>query len=174
DHVDYEGELCVVIGKSCHRVRAEEAWGYVAGYTLLNDVSARDYLPALAAARTAIEGRWAWTDNLLAKQFPTFAPVGPAVLTADEVNDASTLRLTTTVNGEIMQDALLSDLAVDVPHLIEQFSRYFVFQPGDVISTGTPAGVGAGRQPPAYLRDGDVVTIAVNEIGELTNPVVSR
>ncbi|MDQ3402581.1 MAG: fumarylacetoacetate hydrolase family protein [Actinomycetota bacterium] len=171
DQVDYEGELCVVIGKPCHAVRAEDAWNYVGGYTLLNDVSARDALPGLAAAQTAIEGRWAWTDMLLGKQFPTFGPIGPAVLTADEVDDIGALRLTTTVNGTTVQDSLLSDLAAGVPDLIEQFSRYFPFQPGDVISTGTPAGVGVGRRPPVYLRTGDVVTVAVDEIGELTNPV---
>lgn len=171
DHVDYEGELCVVIGKPCHAVRAEDAWDFVAGYTLLNDVSARDALPGLAAATTPLEGRWAWTDMLLGKQFPTFGPIGPAVVTADEFEDAGALRLTTTVNGRTVQDALVSDLAVGVPELIEQFSRYFPFQPGDVISTGTPAGVGAGRRPPLYLRPGDVVTVAVGGIGELTNPV---
>lgn len=171
DHVDYEGELCVVIGKPCHAVRAEDAWAFVAGYTLLNDVSARDAFPGLAAATTPLEGRWAWTDMLLGKQFPTFGPIGPAVVTADEFDDVGALRLTTTLNGRTVQDALVSDLAVGVPELIEQFSRYFPFQPGDVISTGTPAGVGAGRRPPLYLRHGDVVTVAVEGIGELTNPV---
>lgn len=172
DQVDYEGELCVVIGKRCHDVRAENAWEYVAGYTLLNDVSARDALADIAAARTPTEGRWAWTDMLLGKQFPTFGPIGPVVVTADEIDDISTLRLTTSVNGQTVQDALVADLVFGVPELIEQFSRYFRFEPGDVISTGTPSGVGAGRQPPVYLRHGDVVTIALDEIGELTNSVV--
>jgi 2-keto-4-pentenoate hydratase/2-oxohepta-3-ene-1,7-dioic acid hydratase in catechol pathway len=172
DQVDYEGEFCIVIGKPCHGVRAGDAWEYVAGYTLLNDVSARDYFPAVVAAHTAVQGRWAWTDNLVAKQFPTFGPIGPAVLTADEVDDVSTLRLTTTVNEQTVQDTLIADLAMDVPHLIEQFSAYFAFQPGDIISTGTPAGVGAAKTPPVYLQPGDVVTVAVDQIGALTNPVV--
>ena len=170
--VDYEGELCVVIGRPCHAVRAEDAWDYVAGYTLLNDVSARDAFPGLARASTPLEGRWAWTDMLLGKQFPTFGPIGPAVVTADEITDVGALRLTTMVNGVTVQDAPVSDLAVGIPELIEQFSRYFPFQPGDVISTGTPAGVGAGRQPPSYLRSGDVVTVAVDGIGKLTNRIV--
>jgi 2-keto-4-pentenoate hydratase/2-oxohepta-3-ene-1,7-dioic acid hydratase in catechol pathway len=171
DQVDYEGELCVVIGKPCHGVHAADAWEYVAGYTLLNDVSARDAFPGLAAARTPTEGRWAWSEMLLGKQFPTFGPIGPAVVTADEIDDVSALWLTTVVNGRTVQDAPVSDLAVGVPELVEQFSRYFAFQPGDVISTGTPAGVGAGRRPPVYLQPGDVVTVAVAEIGELTNVV---
>lgn len=171
DRVDYEGELCVVIGKPCHAVRAADAWEYVAGYTLLNDVSARDAFPGLAAARTPTEGRWAWSEMLLGKQFPTFGPLGPAVVTADEIDDVGALRLTTVVNGRTVQDAPVSDLAVGVPELVEQFSRYFAFRPGDVISTGTPAGVGAGRRPPVYLQPGDVVTVAVAEIGELTNVV---
>lgn len=169
--VDYEGELCLVIGKHCHAVHADDAWDYVAGFTLLNDVSARDAFPGLAAAQTPVEGRWAWTDMLLGKQFPSFGPIGPAVVTADEIDDIRALRLTTAVNGRIMQDAPVSDLAVGIPQLIEQFSRYFPFQPGDVISTGTPAGVGAGQKPPLYLRRGDVVTVAVDGIGELTNSV---
>ncbi|CAM5694410.1 fumarylacetoacetate hydrolase family protein [Streptomyces canus] len=169
--VDYEGELCVVIGRPCHAVRAEDAWDYVAGYTLLNDVSARDGIPGIVSARTPLDGRWAWTDMLLGKQFPTFGPIGPAVVTADEIDDPGALRLTTTVNGVTVQDAPVSDLAVGIPELIEQFSRYFPFQPGDVISTGTPGGVGVGRKPPVYLRRGDVVTVAVDGIGQLTNPV---
>ncbi|MFK0111995.1 fumarylacetoacetate hydrolase family protein [Streptomyces sp. NPDC091217] len=173
DHVDYEGELCVVIGRPCHAVRAEDAWDYIAGYTLLNDVSARDAFPGLARASTPLEGRWAWTDMLLGKQFPTFGPIGPAVVTADEIPDPGSLRLTTKVNDVTVQDAPVSDLAVAIPELIEQFSRYFPFEPGDVISTGTPAGVGAGMRPPVYLRSGDVVTVAVDEIGELTNSVHS-
>jgi 2-keto-4-pentenoate hydratase/2-oxohepta-3-ene-1,7-dioic acid hydratase in catechol pathway len=171
DNVDYEGELCVVIGRPCHGVRAGDAWKYIAGYTLLNDVSARDAFPGLARASTPLEGRWAWTDMLLGKQFPTFGPIGPAVVTADEITGVDALRLTTAVNGVTVQDALVSDLAVSIPELVEEFSRYFPFQPGDVISTGTPAGVGAGRQPPVYLRSGDVITVAVDGVGTLTNPV---
>ena len=172
DQVDWEGELCVVIGAPCHDVRAEDVWDHIAGYTLLNDVSARDGFPALAPARTPIEGRWAWSDMLLGKQFPTFGPLGPAVVTADEIGDPGALRLQTVVNGVVRQDTPISDLAVDIPALVEQFSRYYSFQPGDIISTGTPAGVGVGHRPPIFLRDGDTVTVRVDRIGELTNPVV--
>ena len=171
DQVDWEGELCFVIGAPCHGVRAEDAWDYVAGYTLLNDVSARDGFPALAAAKTPVDGRWAWTDMLLGKQFPTFGPLGPAVVTADEVGDPDALQLQTIVNGTVMQDTPISDLAVGIPALVEQFSRYYSFQPGDIISTGTPSGVGVGHRPPVFLHPGDTVTVRADRIGELTNPV---
>lgn len=171
DMVDWEGELCVVIGAPCHAVSAEDAWKYVAGYTILNDVSARDGIAAMVSASTALEGRWGWTDMLLGKQFPTFAPLGPAVVTADEFRDPSEHRLQTLVNGTVMQDTSISDLAVDIPHLIEQFSKWFSFAPGDIISTGTPSGVGHGRSPAMYLGDGDEVTVRVSGIGDLTNPV---
>lgn len=171
DFVDWEAEFSLVIGRTCSEVRAEDAMSYIAGYTLLNDVSARDGVAAIQRASTAVEGRWAWTDMLLGKQFPTFAPLGPAIVTADEIDDVDSVRLTATVNGEIMQDARLDDLVVGIPQLVEYFSRYFRFEPGDVISTGTPAGVGAGRTPPRYLAAGDVVTIAATGLGELTNPV---
>ena len=171
DAVDWEGEVVIVFGRECFEADAEDAWDYIAGYTLLNDVSARDWVPAVQAARTAMNGRLAWMDNLLGKQYPTFAPMGPAIVTADSFEDVDDVRLTTTVNGEKVQDALLGDLAVGIPALIEQFSRYYRFAPGDVLSTGTPAGVGVGQKPPKYLSDGDVVTVAATGIGELTNPV---
>jgi 2-keto-4-pentenoate hydratase/2-oxohepta-3-ene-1,7-dioic acid hydratase in catechol pathway len=170
-HVDWEGELAVVIGRPCHAVAAADAWDYVAGYTLLNDVSARDAIPTIQAAQTPLDGRWAWTDMLLGKQFPTFAPIGPAVVTRDEIKDVGSVQLTTTVNGRVMQDSLISDMAVGIPDLIEQFSRYFRFEPGDVISTGTPAGAGAGQKPPIFLKSGDEVVVSATGVGELRNPV---
>lgn len=171
DHVDFEGELCVVFGRPCHNVAAEDAYSYIAGYTIMNDVSARDPLSAVAAAVTPEQGRYAWTDMLLAKQFPTFAPLGPAVVTADEVGDPADLRLVTTLNGTVMQDASVADLVFDVPSLVEQMSRFFRFEPGDVLSTGTPAGVGAARDPAVYLRPGDVISVEVTGVGALFNPV---
>lgn len=174
EHVDWEGELCVVIGQECHAVSAGDAWDYIAGFTLLNDVSARDGIPAIQAARTGAEGRLAWTDMLLGKQYPTFAPLGPVVVTKDELPDVGKIRLTTTVNGRLMQDTLIEDLAVGIPELVEQFSRHFRFRPGDVISTGTPAGVGEGRKPQMYLTAGDVVTVAASGVGDLSNPVVAK
>jgi 2-keto-4-pentenoate hydratase/2-oxohepta-3-ene-1,7-dioic acid hydratase in catechol pathway len=171
DMVDFEGELCVVFGRPCHRVRSHEAMNYVAGYTILNDVSDRHRMGAMLAAATPTEGRWSVIEMLMGKQLPTFAPVGPAILTADEVPDPAALRLTTRLNGEVMQDASVADLVVGIPELIEEMSRYYSFAPGDLMSTGTPAGTGAGQNPPRYLKAGDQVAIEVPGIGELTNPV---
>jgi 2-keto-4-pentenoate hydratase/2-oxohepta-3-ene-1,7-dioic acid hydratase in catechol pathway len=171
DQVDWEGELAVVIGRPCHGVRAEDAWDHVAGFTLLNDVSARNDVAAMFTAPTGLEGLVAGMTMLLGKQYPTFGPLGPAVVTRDEVPDVRSVRLTTTVNGQLMQDARIADLSVGIPALVEAYSRYFHFAPGDVISTGSPAGTGAGQQPPRFLADGDVVTVAASGIGELTNPV---
>ncbi|WP_416979696.1 fumarylacetoacetate hydrolase family protein [Streptomyces sp. T028] len=171
DKVDFEGELCVVFGSTCHAVSAEDALSYVGGYTLMNDVSARDALDGLAAARTPADGRYAWMNMLLGKQFPTFSPLGPAVVTADEIGDPGDLDLTTTVNDTVMQNANTSDLLVGIPELIERLSRYYTFEPGDVLSTGTPAGVGAGHTPPVYLAPGDVVAVQVKGLGALINPV---
>ncbi|MBE8476469.1 fumarylacetoacetate hydrolase family protein [Streptomyces justiciae] len=170
--VDFEGELCVVFGRECHRVSAHQAMDYVAGYTILNDVSARDGVRAFLTAATPIEGRWSVIEMLMGKQFPTFAPVGPAILTADEVPDPGALRLTTRLNGTVMQDAHITDLVVGIPQLVEEMSRYYSFAPGDLLSTGTPAGVGAGQKPPRYLRAGDEVAIEVTGIGTLTNRIV--
>jgi 2-keto-4-pentenoate hydratase/2-oxohepta-3-ene-1,7-dioic acid hydratase in catechol pathway len=171
DMVDFEGELCVVFGRRCHQVRAVDAMDYVAGYTILNDVSARDRMEAMLRAATPTEGRWSVIEMLMGKQLPSFAPVGPAILTADEVPDPSALRLTTRVNEQVMQDASLADLIVPIPELIEEMSRYYSFAPGDLMSTGTPAGTGAGQIPPRYLNAGDTVTIEVPAIGCLTNRV---
>ena len=171
DMIDFEGELCVVFGRPCHRVRSHEAMNYVAGYTILNDVSDRHGVAAMLAAATPVEGRWSVIEMLMGKQLPTFAPVGPAILTADEVPDPAALHLTTRLNGEVMQDASVADLIVGIPELIEEMSHYYSFEPGDLLSTGTPAGTGAGQNPPRYLKAGDQVTIEVTGIGELTNPV---
>jgi 2-keto-4-pentenoate hydratase/2-oxohepta-3-ene-1,7-dioic acid hydratase in catechol pathway len=169
--VDYEGELCVVFGRDCHAVSAESAMDYVGGYTILNDVSARHGIEAIRNAKTHEEDRWAFLDVLMGKQLPTFAPIGPAVVTADEVPDPTTLRLTTTLNGEVMQDAKVADLKVSIPELIEHISRYYSFKPGDVLSTGTPGGTGAGQSPPRWLRPGDNVSVEVQPVGILSNDV---
>lgn len=170
--VDFEGELCVVFGRECHQVGADDAMDYIAGYTILNDVSARDQVHAMLTAGTGKEGRSAVIEMLMGKQFPTFAPIGPAILTKDEVPDPGTLRLTTRLNGELMQDAHIADLIVGIPQLVEEMSFYYSFAPGDLLSTGTPAGTGAGQSPPRYLKDGDEVAIEVTGIGTLTNRVV--
>lgn len=170
DLVDYEGELCVVFGRTCHAVGVDEAMSYVAGFTLLNDVSARDHMPLMLQA-SGRDAQWALIEMLMGKQFPTFAPVGPAVVTIDEITDPAAIHLTTTVNGKTMQDATTADLIVDIPHLIAAMSRYYVFRPGDLLSTGSPAGVGASQDPPAFLKPGDVVAINAEGVGELSNTV---
>jgi 2-keto-4-pentenoate hydratase/2-oxohepta-3-ene-1,7-dioic acid hydratase in catechol pathway len=166
--IDYEGELAVVIGRYCHRVPAAEALGYVAGYTLINDVSARLLSPR---AESTDDIKRSVIDSHLGKQYPSFCPIGPALLTADEVPDPSKLSFTTSVNGVVVQEARLQDMRLGVPELIEWLSSVFAFQPGDVISTGSPAGSGVSQDPPRFLRDADVVTISAPGIGELSNEV---
>jgi 2-keto-4-pentenoate hydratase/2-oxohepta-3-ene-1,7-dioic acid hydratase in catechol pathway len=168
--VDYEGELGVVFGTAAHRVTREDAWGHIAAVTLLNDVSARDAWPELAAATTPGEERAAWNRMMLGKQLPTFGPIGPELVTIDEVSDPDSLVLRTLLNGDVVQQAAVAQMKIGVADLVARLSEFFAFQPGDVISTGTPGGVGqaSGR----YLRAGDEVTIEIEGIGALTNPVV--
>lgn len=168
DVIDYEGELAVVIGRDCYRVPASEALGYVAGYTLVNDVSAR---LLTAKTGTADDIRRSVIDSHLGKQYPSFCPIGPALLTADEVPDPSKLSFTTSVNGVVVQEAHLRDMRLGVPELIEWLSSVFAFRPGDVISTGSPGGSGVSQDPPRFLREADVVTVAAAGIGELSNEV---
>ena len=156
---DYEGELAVVIGKTGKRIRAEDAMEHVFGYTILNDVTAR--------ALQGRHGQW-----LIGKSPDTFCPIGPCILTADEVADPRELSIRTMVNGEVRQHGSLSDLTFDIPALIATLSSVLTLETGDVIATGTPPGVGIGFDPPRYLRPGDVVEITIDPIGTLTNPVV--
>jgi acylpyruvate hydrolase len=172
DKLDYEGELCVVFGRRCHEVSRAEAMDYVAGYTIINDVSARDWIPQLRDPETGMMTAF-HALNLMYKNFPSFCPMGPNVTTADEIADPSALRLVTRLNGEIMQDAVMSDLIWDIPELIEYYSARMEFLPGDIMSTGTPGGVGFGRTPPVFMRDGDRISISVEEIGTLENRVVA-
>ncbi len=156
--VDYEGELAVVIGRGGRGIRKADALGHVFGYTIVNDVT----------ARTLQHKHRQW---ILGKGIDGFCPMGPAILTADEVPDPGALRLTTHVNGEKRQDAPVSDLIFDIPTLIETISAGIMLQPGDLIATGTPAGVGIGFQPPKFLKSGDVVRVEIAGIGVLENPV---
>lgn len=169
--VDYEGELAVVIGRHCYRAGEEEAQSCVGGYTLLNDVSARDWVAEALAAHDPQEVRAAWGRNLLGKQFPTFCPIGPTILTSDEVADPGQLHLITRVNGSVVQDAWTSNLVVDVARLVSYLSGFIAFVPGDIISTGSPAGVGVARTPPVFLAPGDRVEVEIGPIGVLANPV---
>jgi 2-keto-4-pentenoate hydratase/2-oxohepta-3-ene-1,7-dioic acid hydratase in catechol pathway len=156
--VDYEGELAVVIGVPGRGIRRADAMGHVFGYTIVNDVT----------ARTLQQRHRQW---LLGKGIDGFCPMGPAILTADEVSDPAALRLRIWVNGELRQDAPVADLIFDIPTLIETISAGITLEPGDIIATGTPAGVGIGFQPPKFLKAGDVVRIEVSGIGVLENPV---
>jgi 2-keto-4-pentenoate hydratase/2-oxohepta-3-ene-1,7-dioic acid hydratase in catechol pathway len=169
--VDWEGELGVVIGRVCRNVSVGEALDYVAGYTLINDVSARDWVPPVFLATGIFGPILAWEQNILGKQFPTFCPVGPVIATADEIPDITDLHLETRVNGEIMQTTSTSDLVYNVAELISYYSTFYEFQPGDLIATGSPPGVGFGRDPKIFLKDGDVVEVEADHIGILRNPI---
>jgi len=158
---DYEAEFVVVIGKRGRHVRAEDWREYVFGYTMMNDVSARDFQMATS--------QW-----MMGKTFDTFAPLGPAIVTADEVADPHNLDISLTLNGQVMQNSNTGQMIFQVWRLIEFLSSVFTLEPGDIISTGTPAGVGFARKPPVWLRAGDEVTVRVEGLGELTNPVVAE
>jgi 2-keto-4-pentenoate hydratase/2-oxohepta-3-ene-1,7-dioic acid hydratase in catechol pathway len=156
--LDYEGELGVVIGAGGRGIAKADALRHVFGYTIVNDVTARHLQKR--------HSQW-----ILGKGLDSFCPMGPAILTADEVPDPTTLVLTTWVNGERRQHAPVADLIFDIPTLIEAISAAITLEPGDVIATGTPAGVGIGFNPPVFLKSGDVVRIEVSGIGVLENPV---
>jgi len=171
--VDWEGEFSVVIGRTCHNVSASEAMDYVMGYTLVNDVTARDW-SAGVRTQTGIMGPiLAWDRNLLGKQFPTFCPMGPTITTKDEIPDVTSARIITRLNGEVMQSATMEDLIFDIGQLIEYYSQFYTFRPGDVLTTGSPVGVGHGRKPPLYMRPGDRIEVYSEKIGTLSNPVVA-
>lgn len=163
DAVDYECELAVVIGRDCHNVSKDQALDYVLGYTCANDVSARDW--------QIQKGGSQWCRG---KTFATFAPLGPCLVTADEIPNPNTLGIKTILNDEVMQDWNTDDMIFDVPTLIEFLSGSTLLAAGTVILTGTPHGVGGARTPPVFLQDGDVVTIEIEKIGALTNPVVAE
>lgn len=158
DKVDWEVELAVVIGKEACCVSEEDAVDHIAGYTIVNDVSARDIQLS--------EGQWS-----RAKSFDTFKPMGPWIVTTDELGAAGDLDVRLWVNGDIKQDGETSDLIFNVPQLVSHMSQHLTLGVGAVISTGTPSGVGMARKPPEYLRPGDEVTLEVEGIGRLSNPV---
>jgi len=158
---DYEAEMAFVIGRRGRHVPAEKWRDYVFGYTNFNDVSARDF-----QMRTS---QW-----MIGKTFDTFAPMGPAIVTADEVADPHALDIRTMINGEVLQHSNTSDLIFKIPELIAYLSSVFTLEPGDVIATGTPSGVGFARKPPRWLVPGDEVVVRVEGLGELKNPVVGE
>ncbi|MBI5844697.1 MAG: fumarylacetoacetate hydrolase family protein [Deltaproteobacteria bacterium] len=154
--IDWEVELAVVIGRTCKRVGEKDAPAFIAGYTVMNDVSARTV--------QFFDKQW-----FRGKSFDGFAPLGPVLVTPDELGDVSRLRLTTHVNGELMQDGATSDLIFDVYSLVSFISRDITLVPGDIISTGTPSGVGIFRDPPITLKNGDIVRCEISVIGFIEN-----
>ncbi len=171
--VDWEGEFCAVIGRPCYNVSFDDALSYVGGYTLINDVSARDWVAAVFASTGVMGPIAAWEENLLGKQFPTFCPLGPAIVTADEIPDPRDVHIQTRLNGAVVQDAHTSDLVFGVAELIAYYSRFYALRPGDVISTGSPSGVGFARDPKVFMRPGDVIEVESPAIGTLRNTIAA-
>lgn len=158
EKVDYEAELAVVIGRRAKNVSSADAMRYVFGYTNFNDVSARDFQFA--------DGQWQ-----RGKSCDTFAPFGEFVTTADEIPDPHDLRIRFRLDGETLQDSSTSELIFRIPELIEFLSRSITLEPGDIIATGTPPGVGFARKPPVFMKDGDVAAVEIEGLGVLSNPV---
>lgn len=162
-NTDWEAELCIVIAKPAYRVPAEQAHEYIFGYTMINDVSARDVMDREPLQIT------------LCKCADTFCPVGPHVVTADEIGDVNIqqLEISTRVNGTYKQRTTTDQMLYTIPELLEFLTRTVTLQPGDIMSTGTPGGTGVGRSPQEFLHPGDTVTVGVNKVGYLTNPLVA-
>jgi 2-keto-4-pentenoate hydratase/2-oxohepta-3-ene-1,7-dioic acid hydratase in catechol pathway len=163
DQVDFEGELGVIIGWPCKNVPRDRALEYVLGYTITNDVSARDW-----------QKTWGGSQWCRGKTFDTFCPVGPAMVTADSIADPNNLALTTRLNGQVVQQSNTRDMIFSVAEVIAFLSGSTTLEAGTLILTGTPEGVGMGRTPPLYLKAGDVVEIEIEGIGTLRNPVVEE
>lgn len=159
--VDYEAELAFVIGKGGYRIPASAWREHVYGYTIVNDVSARDVQLSTS--------QWS-----LGKSFPTFCPMGPAIVSADEIADPHELGISLSINGEVLQSSNTRELIFKIPELVEYISSITPLLPGDVVSTGTPSGVGMGRTPQRWLKAGDRVTVTVEGLGSLTNPVIAE
>jgi 2-keto-4-pentenoate hydratase/2-oxohepta-3-ene-1,7-dioic acid hydratase in catechol pathway len=160
DRVDYEAELAVIIGKKAKNISSSEVMDCIAGYVCSNDVSARDW------QFERQNQQWA-----RGKSFDTFCPLGPYLVTSDEIPNPNSLRIRTILNGNTLQDSDTSDMVFNIKALVSDLSRSMTLMPGTVVLTGTPEGVGFTRKPPVYLKDGDIITISIEHIGELTNPV---
>ncbi|MCG6156782.1 fumarylacetoacetate hydrolase family protein [Rubinisphaera margarita] len=159
--VDYEAELVVVIGKSASNVSADEALNYVAGYMVGNDVSARDWQKGRPG------GQW-----LLGKSPDTFAPIGPWIVTSEEVGDPHDLSISLKLNGEVMQDSSTKELIFNIGQIMAHLTQLMTLEPGDIIFTGTPSGVGMARNPQVFLKPGDVVEVTIEKLGTLRNPII--
>jgi 2-keto-4-pentenoate hydratase/2-oxohepta-3-ene-1,7-dioic acid hydratase in catechol pathway len=158
---DYEGELAVVIGRRGRHISEQDVSAHIAGYSCYNDVSVRDWQRHTAQ----------WTPG---KNFPNTGAFGPSLVTPDEIPDLGALTLTTRLNGKVMQEAPISDLIFSVPVIVSYISKFTPLYPGDVIATGTPGGVGDRRDPPVYMKDGDIVEVEIDRIGILRNVVQSE
>ncbi len=161
DQIDYEAELAVIIGKPGKHIPEAEAMEHVAGYTAFNDVSARDL--------QFRGGQW-----IKGKALDTFAPLGPYIVTKDEIPDPYQLKISLSLNGKIMQDSSTDKLIFNIPRLIAFLSQLFTLETGDIIATGTPPGVGFARKPPVFLKHGDEVKVIIEQVGELINPVINE
>jgi 2-keto-4-pentenoate hydratase/2-oxohepta-3-ene-1,7-dioic acid hydratase in catechol pathway len=163
NEVDYECELAVVIGKRAKNVSRDRALEYVLGYTCANDVSARDW-----------QGKWGGSQWCRGKTFDTFVPLGPVLVTTDEISNPNALAIKFDIGGELLQDWNTNDMIFDVPRLVEFLSGSTTLLPGTVILTGTPHGVGFARKPPRWLKPGDVCNVTIEKIGTLSNPVLEE
>ena len=170
--IDYEGEFCFVFGRICHNVSKEEALEYVVGYTIANDVSARDWIPDIKMGEPPFGPIHGWERNIMGKNLPGFTPCGPVIVTKDEIADPNNLHLQTRLNGEVMQDTKTDDLIFKLPEIISYYSQWYRFHPGDVVTTGSPSGVGIGRDPQVFMVAGDIIEIELEGVGTLTNGLV--
>lgn len=171
--VDWEAELAIVIGKDCYQIEEADAADYIFGYMCANDISARDWCGEVFNRTTPMETIEQWAFNLLGKQYPTFCPMGPALVTADEVEDPSNLAIECRVNGQIMQKSHTSKMVFSPLSLVSYLSRYQRLRAGDVILSGTMGGVGFGRKPQIFLKPGDAVEVEIEKIGTLRNTAKS-
>jgi len=166
DMVDQEAEFSIVFGAPCHNIKEHEAMSCVAGYTMINDVSARNWVENFQSTGDP-------DLNRMGKQLPGFAPMGPVIATKDEIPDPHDVTVKSFINDKVMQDAHTSDLIWTIPQLITFFAQWYAFKPGDVLSTGSPAGVGYGRNPKVFIKPGDVIAVSASGVGTLRNPIVT-
>ncbi|MGB0574170.1 MAG: fumarylacetoacetate hydrolase family protein, partial [Hyphomicrobiales bacterium] len=155
---DYEGELGLILSKGGKNIKPEDAYDYIFGYTIINDVSARNIQKQ--------HEQW-----FIGKSPDTYCPMGPAIVTSDEIGDVTKLKLKTTVNGEVRQDSIVERLIFDIPTLLSTISKTMTLEVCDIIATGTPAGVGIGFEPPVYLKSGDQVEVSIDKLGVLRNTI---